>query len=449
MKKLILSLFLLISCLPGFSQHESLFNLWYGVKWNVNATAPEVIRIAELDSMNIHRYDVLPIQTAMKGCLLLDNGVVNYYLNPIDWSAKEAGGASKLDGADGQVMIEIPSHYELFEQIGDTCYAKICLVYKAGFRYVPKMYVSAYKAALNRTTLKLASVKNTTATYRGGANQSTWDALDKTMLGKPVTDVSRTNFRVYAQKRGVNWSMQNYRTWKTVYWLYIIEYATRNSQAAVDYTYTAEGYHKGGLGAGVTNLVSAEWNTYNSLYPIIPCGTSDSLANSTGQKLYVIPGYTGTNTVYVARYRGIENAFGEIWDWVDGINFQFLQTQQTAKAYIIDNPNHFADANVNIGKARAVMNVSKTSGYIKSMVFGSYGDVLAVNAGTSGTGSSTYYADYNHSGYAASYWGWRALLVGGGYAISDSYAGLGCAHSYYAAWSTYAYLGSRLVFTGN
>jgi len=307
------------------------------------------------------------------------------------------------------------------------------------------MYVSAYKAALNRTTLKLSSVKNTSTTYRGGNNQSAWDALDKTMLGKPVTNVSRTNFRVYAQKRGVNWSMQNYRTWKTVYWLYIIEYATRNSQTAVDYTYTAEGYHKGGLGNGVTNLVAAEWSTYNGYHPVIPCGTSDSLANSTGQKLYVIPGYTGTNTVYVARYRGIENAFGEIWDWVDGINFQFLQTQQTAKAYIIDNPNHFADENVNIGKARAVVDVSKTSGYIKSMVFGSYGDVLAVNAGTSGTGSSTYYADYNYSGYAGSYWGWRALLVGG-HAYHGSAAGLGCAG---AASAAAASVGSRLCFLGN
>ena len=49
----------------------------------------------------------------MKACLLNDDGSVNYYLNPNDWSKKITGEASNLDGTDGQVMIEIPEHYRI------------------------------------------------------------------------------------------------------------------------------------------------------------------------------------------------------------------------------------------------------------------------------------------------------------------------------------------------
>lgn len=445
MKKLVLSMFLLIGFLSGFAQHESLFNLWYGVKWNVNATAPEVIRIAELDSMNIHRYDVLPVHNLMKGCLLLDNGVVNYYLNPADWSLKATGGASNRTGTDGQVMIEIPSHYELFEQIGDTCYAKISLVYKAGFRYVPKLYVSAYKATLNRTTLKLSSVKNTTTTYRGGNNQSAWDALDKTMLGKPVTNVNRTNFRIYAQKRGVNWSIYSYRAWKTVFWLYTIEYATRNSQAAVDYTYTVEGYHKGGLGAGVTNLASAEWNTYNGYYPIIPCGTSDSLANSTGQKFYQIPGYTGTNSVFIARYRGIENPFGDIWEWLDGVSIYHSVSPLASYAYVSENPNYYADGATNLSRARALQRLSTSSGYVKYICFGSSGDPIPA---TIGAGTTKYWCDYFYTSQPVATSAWYAPIVGGT-AYYGAGAGFGCVYSDLGASNAGTDFGSRLVFLGS
>ena len=209
MKKLLI---FLVALSLGIASQGQYMNKWYGVKYTVTATAPAVTRIAEDNDLTIHHHDNLPIQNLMVGCLLKDNGTVNYYLNPTDWTLKAGGGASNLDGTDGQVMVEIPAHYESFTVSADTNFIKVSLTYKAGFRYVPKMYVSAFKAALNRTTLKLASVINTSSTYYGADNNATY-------AGYPATKLSRTNFRTYAQNRGANWSMQNYQAWKTVYWL--------------------------------------------------------------------------------------------------------------------------------------------------------------------------------------------------------------------------------------
>jgi hypothetical protein len=43
------------------------------------------------------------------------------------------------------------------------------------------------------------------------------------------------------------------------------------------------------LGNGVSNLSSTYWNHLASYYPVIPCGASDSLANSTGEILFTLP----------------------------------------------------------------------------------------------------------------------------------------------------------------
>ena len=83
---------------------------WYGIQWDINVSATPCARIGKTE---LHQQ--LPIQAKMKGCLLLDNGTVNYYLNPLDWTKKEDDTASNLTGTDGQVMVEIPSHYRKFE----------------------------------------------------------------------------------------------------------------------------------------------------------------------------------------------------------------------------------------------------------------------------------------------------------------------------------------------
>ena len=101
--------------IPGNGGSSPADYYWYGVEWNVTNASPTVTRIAS--DMTLHA--TLPVQSAMKGCLLLDNGTVNYYLKADDWTKKADGSASNLDGTDGQVMVEIPKHYRKFETDGN------------------------------------------------------------------------------------------------------------------------------------------------------------------------------------------------------------------------------------------------------------------------------------------------------------------------------------------
>lgn len=431
MKRLLI---ILIVIVLGMSSYGQYMNKWYGIKYDPTASSSAVTRIAEDDDLTIHHHDNLPIQNLMKGCLLLDNGVVNYYLNPTDWTLKATGGASKLDGTDGQVMVEIPAHYELFETVDGWNYAKFCLTYKAGFRYVPKQYISAYKAALNRTTLKLSSVINTTSAYYGADNSATY-------AGYPVTKISRTNFRTYARNRGVNWSMQNYRTWKTVYWLYVIEYANRNCQLAVG-SPDGSGYQTGGLGNGLTTLT--HWGD-NGNRPVAPCGLSNSLGNFSGEVSYTTTVLTTNENVKIPRYRGIESPFGDIWEWMDGCNIYHSVSPRASYAYVTENPNYFADDAANLGRARAVQILSTSSGYVQTISAGTYGDPLPAIVGA---GETTFWCDYYYTPQPVATAGWYAPFVGGA-ANDGALAGFGYVRSYGGVSLAVTILGSRLVYLGS
>ena len=72
------------------------------------------------------------------------------------------------------------------------------------------------------------------ADYRGGNNNTAYDGTYRTFLGRPATGISRTNFRNYARKRkagSTEWNCMTYDIQKELYWLFVIEYATLNSQA--------------------------------------------------------------------------------------------------------------------------------------------------------------------------------------------------------------------------
>lgn len=411
----------------------------YGVEFDITVSSPTCTRIGNTD---LHKS--LPVQSRMKGCLLDDDGNVVEYLNPSDWTG------NVLDGSRGQVMVEIPAHYRKFETDGNKRRVRISELPLEGYHQVPKTYVSAYEATVERSTLKLASVKNTAEDYRGGNNNSEWDGTYRTLLGMPATAISRTNFRKYARNRKTTtteWNCMLYNVQKTLYWLFVTEYATLNTQAAYNSELTSEGYRQGGLGAGVTTLNSTLWSTFNGYYPVIPCGTTDSLGNNTGEVIHTMPTeYDSSNevTVQVPRYRGIENPFGHIWQWTDGINVRISPTADNggddlSKVYVCDDPSKFSDSSYT-GYSH-VGNEARKEGYVKQLIFGEYGEIMPQEVGG---GSTTYHCDYHYTNIPTSET-LRGVLFGGS-ASSGAYAGFAYAASDNAPSYTSANLGSRLCF---
>ena len=425
--------------LNGIAELVKYTGQWYGVEWDTTVSSSALTRIG---NMSLHY--LLPIQSKMRRCLLLDNGVVNYYLHPTDSTKKEDGTSAVLDGTDGQVMVEIPEFYYEF-QSNLTKNRVLLSEYPILKNKSNKVYISAYEAALDRTNLKLSSVVNNTAQFRGGNNNAANDLLSKTLLGRPATSLSLTQFRTYARNRGsVNWNCNAYLAQKILYWLIAVEYGNFNNQLAYNPALTAEGYMQGGLGNGVTNISDAKWNSFNGYYPFIPCGHTNSLGNSTGIVPYQMPTEYDPVilTTNVPSYRGVENPFGHLWKWTDGCkcNIQSDASGGISEFYVCNDPANYQDVDFANYVLRGLL--PRANGYIKSLIVGESGEMMPLTVGGS---STTYMSDYFYTSLPASGVAQRGVLFGGA-AINGASAGVGCSDTYYAATTANAVFGSRLCY---
>ena len=403
----------------------------YGVEWDSTVADPTLTRIG-----NPLLHKSLPVQSRYKGCVA--NGAkVNYYLDPNDWSKKADGTPSVLDGTDGTVRVHIPKFYGKSGVEGNKRWVRISTV-KCDDTWVeiPEMLLDAYRSTVNQTGNKAVSVVNTTAQFRGGGNRTANDTyLDtdafRSDLGKPRTNISRANMRTYAANAGSEMLCYEYYKW-IFYWAWVIEYATFNSQATYNAELTADGYHQGGLGPGITdwNNNANGWSGYNGTYPITPCGYCNDIGNFTGIKELVIPETVvdesttvPTKTFKVPRWRGFDNPFGDIWTNLDGIILERTAANQPSSVYTTSNPSAFGDDNTAKGKMTVAGKEIASDGYTKDFDLGSKGEIIPSVVGGSAT---TYMCDYHWCNTAST--SLRTLVVGGN-ANDGGNAGLGCFHS--------------------
>ena len=420
----------------------------YGVQWDTADPSPECTRIG-----NLTLHTTLPVQSQMIGGTMTDDGTFTPFINQSNWTSETR------DGSIGQVMVKLPHFWWKFETVGTINKVLFSATPIIGFKEVKQQYVSAYEAALDRTisgTYKLSSVVNRTTAFRGGNNQSAWDSEDtagnggeshRTQLGRPVTNTSLTSFRTYARNRNAGdtrWNCMTYEIQKILYWLYVVEYATLNSQKAYDSSLTSEGYRQGGLGDGVTTWTDASWNSFNSYYPLVPCGWTDEFGNMTGVKNFTVYNGSGTGliTFAVPRYRGVENPFGHIWQWTDGVLVDCQSSSSGGKSpvYVCYDPSKFNSNGY--GEYQFVANEFRTNNYVKTIAFGENGDIIGTVAQSS---SSSYYCDYHYVNIPSSGTSLRGLRFGGS-TFSGAFSGFVYSGSSDVPSAAYAVIGSRLCF---
>lgn len=421
------------------------YDYYYGIEWDSNVASSACTRIGRPEL-----HVSLPIQSKMRRCVLRDNGTVAYYLHANDSTKRDTGAAAKLDGTDGQVMVEIPAHYRKFEVDGTKFRCLLSEHALPGFHLVQLAYRSAYEAAVDRTvsaTPKLASVVNTSTAFRGGNNTAGWDGTYRSLLGMPATSISLTNFRKYARNRGnagkngAGWNCDVYEVQKTCWWLYAVEYANFNCQLAYNAEPTSEGYKQGGLSQGVTNM--SDWDGYNSYNPMVPCGVTNPLGNKTGVVNYTYKKSDGTDgqTLSVPSYRGLENPFGHVWSWTDGCkcNIQSADAGGVSEFFVCTDPAKFQSNDYTDYEKRGEL--PRNEGYVKIMMIGEYGENMPTAVGAS---STTYFADYFYTNVVSNT-GQRGVLFGG-YAYYGARAGFSCASTDCTASNASARVGSRLCF---
>jgi hypothetical protein len=353
----------------------------------------------------------------MRRCVVLDNGIVNYYLGADD-STKKADmiTASVLNGTDGQVMVEIPKFYYQHYYVGTTHTWNISLTNLPGYSVHPAflsgatelnyVYVGAYEAILYDYSA------SSYIDYATGATITPAEDIMSSVTGKkPVTNHTRANFRQMANRRGTGWTGMLYDILSAVQLLYLVEYASFYTQSVI--------------GAGISNVT--DWAAYNNNYPIAPSGNSNAIGNVSGNNA----GSTScaTEASKYMSYRGIENWYGHIWKWLDGINTNNNRSYicNVIANLVDDTATNYTDIGVN--------NMN-SNGYQATLLNVARGFLPASVGATTVTKITDYYRQ------AAGWW----VAISGGNADSGAIAGGFCLYLDVGSADSSSAIGGRLCF---
>lgn len=399
---------------------------WYGVSWSETSSNPDCTRIG---NMEMHR--TLPIQSMMKPFDITNiEDTVSEIILPIDDQFQKTSYAnanniqwSIVSRDSDNIMIRIPEFWYTDDYVPGTKThnLKLCPHAKPGWYHHKEAYVSAYE--VYKSGDKLVSVKGQL----------------------PTVNFNRTNGRTWARANGFDgeakWNLYTYEEHRAICHLFLVEYATRNSQKAVNTELTPEGFRQGGLGSGCTTGTA----TINGAqtWSFIPTGSSDSLGSGSGEVTVTIQqtDSSGSNTSTITRkcnrYRGIENPFGHVWKHTDDVISVYSNGYRTW--YKSVKPDQFT-TNKNASYKSLCASTMVSNGYKTEIKATPTCDFFSMSV--SGGSETTYWCDYNWDNTDASE---HCLLIGG---LSDSggWAGLFNLHSNVGVGSPHATIGSRLTY---
>lgn len=275
-------------------------------------------------------------------CNVADDGTINAYYGDAGYTE---------DGSNGQVMVKIPKFY--YKVIPDTnggldngnirkCTWKISDSSLGGYTLHPAFY----DAAGNEIDYFLYGAfdgvgQNSEGTY-GTSYNTTSDKL-ASVAGStylPLNTLTRATARTMAANRGAGWYQAAIKQTAAVQMLMAVEYGFNTQKA---------------IGNGV---VSASGATY--------------AGRTTGN---ITSGTTSNKTTPV-NWRGIENFWGNIWIWIDGLN------TVDRVPYICDGFN-FVDATAS-GDTQIAFALP-TEGYVTAFGYDSNNDWIFLPSESSST----------------------------------------------------------------
>ena len=210
----------------------------------------------------------------------------------------------------------------------------------------------------------------------------------------PLTGLTRAQMRAAARANGTGWQQFDWMVLQLLRDLFCVVFATTNAQSIF----------KGRTNESNAATVGGTWNIST------PCGWN--------------------KTTMQNRFFGIEDVFGNVSDWCDGITFS------GSTIYSTTDYNHFTD-----GTSNMVNSGSRptSSGYISALNYITNQPFLNYPSAASG-GETQYYCDYE--GYSSS---GVVLSVGGSWGYG-AVAGLWCSDGRNDASHSYSDIGGRLVY---
>ena len=333
----------------------------------------------------------------------------------------------KFDGTNGDVFTHVPKTYWKIYQENDYDYVLLADYPKAGFMEVDGFFVGRYNG----------SVAN--------------DGLLHTYSGLvPTTGKNINQFRTLANALGDKFSQLDWRYF-VLQMIYLVEYANYNSQSMLGNGIMSRKNLKTIVAENNTNRVIIGSSSGYYVGQIIRIGTSDggtqiadarkitaiepyeadgitgvaitfdgaavniavdnfvcTMAQITGQcdALGMKSGCLNNDGYHSVIYRGVENLFANIWQWVDGINII------SGKFYICKDHALYASDTTENYKELSYRALG-SEGYAKELDLDPDEPFFRFPKAVGG-GTSTYMADYYYNNAASVAEGAkRVALVGG------------------------------------
>jgi hypothetical protein len=319
--------------------------------------------------------DYTQVQRLMKRCVLNANGTVNYFLDPAN-STLQADGvtASDLTGASGNVMVQIPKFYVKYDNTANAKNMSVSLLPETGYT-VAKAFVKA-------------GVEVDFRYYRAYEGYNNGGTLISRSGVTPTRSQTIDTFRTYARANGAGWEQTDWNLLFAVQTLLFIEIGTFNSQSV--------------LGNG--NDTGADYG--------MTTGGSNSIGNASSP---------ATNDDTWMSYRGIENLYGDIWEFTDGINISergvFINDDHTTFAsdvftgdYVssgvtmpVASGQYISDMNFSVNGFIPTAVTGSSATYITDGLWTNTGSRIMLSSGSAGTGlldGAACYAATDASSYA-------------------------------------------------
>lgn len=262
----------------------------YGLRWN--ATTDSYTRLDSAVGLSVNNsssphvssFSNVAPWSEIKRCNLGDDLNVNAFYGDVGYTE---------DGSNGEVLVQIPKFYYKVNFYTDGNGHKI------REWYISNTNLSGYKVHPAFINAGVEKDYFYISAYEGYNDGGTLRSIAGV---QPTTDQTIGTFRTQARVHGNGWGIQDFNGISAVQLLYLIEYGSLFSQDV--------------LSEGITNLDSGTVNHSQNT------GHTSSLGNASGETTILEAnlenGATGDDT-YPFSYRGIENLYGNIWVFTDGI----------------------------------------------------------------------------------------------------------------------------------
>lgn len=289
---------------------------------------------------------------------------------------------------DGNTMIKIPTFYKRFDTITDNQITAFSISKtKVNDNFVP--YPCFVKQDGSGTVMDYILISKGKAT--GTSSKATCDSGSS-----PLVNVTRAQMRTAARANGAHWQQYDWMVHQLIRDLFCVVFATTNTQSIFS----------GTTSGGEKRTVGTTWNMSS------PCGWD--------------------LTTKQCRFFGLEDIFGNVWDWCDGITFD------GASMYSTTNPSQFSDSvsNMTLSGSRS------SGGWFAICSYNTNQPFLNFPKSTGPGSESTYYCDMNWSDTAP---GYHVCMVGTG-AADGTKGGLWAVFTYHDSAASGSDIGGRLVY---